>query len=77
LNEYTRVIKERVMEKLRNVVAITTVAAALALMVGCEKGPAQKAGESVDKALGQDRVFGKGPVEKAGKEVDKAVDKVK
>ena len=65
------------MEKLRDVVAVTMVAAALALMVGCEKGPAQKAGESVDKALGQDRVFGKGPVEKAGKEVDKAVDKVK
>ena len=65
------------MEKLRDALVIAMVAAVMALVVGCEKGPAQKAGESVDKALGQDRVFTKGPVEKAGKQIDKAVDEVK
>jgi hypothetical protein len=53
------------------------VAAAVALVAGCEKGPVQKAGERVDRALDQDRVLGKGPVEKAGKKVDKAIDEVK
>jgi hypothetical protein len=37
----------------------------------------QKAGERVDRALGQEPLVGKGPVEKAGKNVDKAVDDVK
>lgn len=68
---------ERIIEKLRDVVVIATVAAALALVVGCDKGPAQKAGANVDKALGQDRVFSKGPVEKAGRKLDKAVDEIK
>jgi hypothetical protein len=68
---------ERIIEKLRDVAVIATVAATLALVVGCDKGPVQKAGESVDKALGQDRVFSKGPLEKAGRKVDKAVDEVK
>ena len=45
--------------------------------VACEKGPAQKAGEKVDKVLDTDKAIGKGPVEKAGKEVDKATDSVK
>jgi hypothetical protein len=70
-------VMELIMEKLRDAVVIAMVAAALALVVGCEKGPAQKAGERVDRALEQDRVFGRGPVEKAGKKVDKAVDEVK
>ena len=65
------------MERLRDAVVIAAVAAALALVAGCEKGPAQKAGEKVDRALDQDRLFGKGPVEKAGKKLDKAVDDVK
>ena len=65
------------MERLRDIVVIAAVAAGLALVVGCEKGPAQKAGERVDRALDQDRVFGKGPVEKAGKKLDRAVDDVK
>lgn len=65
------------MEKLRDAAVIAMVAAALALVAGCEKGPAQKAGERVDRALDQDRLFGKGPVEKAGKKIDKAVDEVK
>jgi len=62
------------MDRLRDAVIIVSVAAAVALMAGCEKGPVQKAGERVDRALDQDR---KGPVEKAGKQIDKAVDDVK
>ena len=39
------------------------------------KGPAEKAGESVDKAVEKvkDAVDPKGPVEKAGEKVDKAL----
>jgi hypothetical protein len=65
------------MERLRAAVIVVAVAVGVALVAGCENGPAQKAGERVDRALDQDRVFGKGPVEKAGKKVDKAVDEVK
>lgn len=46
-------------------------------MVSCrEKGPAEKAGESVDKAVEnvKDAVDPKGPLEKAGKKVDKALE---
>ena len=39
------------MERLRNAVIIVAVAAAVALMAGCEKGPVQKAGERVDRAF--------------------------
>lgn len=46
-------------------------------VVACEKGPAQKAGEKVDKAIDTDKPIGKGPLEKAGKEIDKAADSVK
>jgi hypothetical protein len=41
-------------------------------LAGCEKGPAQKAGERVDEAV--DKLSGKGPVEKAGERIDKAVE---
>jgi hypothetical protein len=47
-------------------------------VVSCkEKGPAEKAGENVDKAVekAKDAVDPKGPVEKAGEKVDKALDK--
>jgi hypothetical protein len=66
-----------VMDRLRDVAVIVVVAAVVAFVAGCEKGPMQKAGERVDRALDQDRALGKGPVEKAGKKVDKAVDEVK
>jgi hypothetical protein len=46
-------------------------------VVGCERGPMQKAGEKIDKITDQDKVIGKGPVEKAGKEVDNAVRDIK
>jgi hypothetical protein len=45
------------------------------VLSGCERGPMQKAGEKVDKAV--DSLSGKGPVEKAGERVDKAVDQLK
>ncbi|HEU4371175.1 MAG TPA: hypothetical protein VFV05_23390 [Methylomirabilota bacterium] len=65
------------MKRVREAVIVVTVTVGVALVAGCQKGPAQKAGESVDRALDQDRVLGKGPVEKAGKKVDKAVDELK
>jgi hypothetical protein len=46
-------------------------------VVACDKGPAQKAGEKVDKALDTDKPIGAGPVEKAGKEIDNAAEKTK
>ena len=45
------------------------------VLVGCEKGPAEKVGEKLDKAL--DKLSGKGPLEKAGERVDQAVDTLK
>ena len=49
---------------------------ALAAFAGCEsKGPAEKAGESVDKAVqnAKDTVNPPGAGEKVGREVDKAL----
>ena len=46
-------------------------------VMGCERGPMQKAGEKIDKITDQDKVIGKGPAEKAGKEVDKTVRDIK
>jgi hypothetical protein len=65
------------MDALRGMVIAAAVAVSALLIAGCEKGPVQKAGERVDRALGQEPLVGKGPVEKAGKNVDKAVDDVK
>jgi hypothetical protein len=45
------------------------------VLVGCEKGPAEKVGEKVDRAL--DKLSDKGPVEKAGERIDKVVDDLK
>ncbi len=42
-------------------------------VVGCDRGPMQKAGEKIDRATDNDKIIGKGPVEKAGKNVDNAV----
>lgn len=49
-----------------------------ASVVSCrEKGPAEKAGESIDKAVEKvkDTLDPKGPLEKAGEKVDHALDK--
>ena len=45
------------------------------VLTGCERGPAEKVGEKLDKAL--DKLSGKGPLEKAGERIDQAVDTVK
>ena len=50
----------------------------VAVFAGCEaKGPAQRAGESVDKGVqnAKDAINPPGPVEKAGRSVDKALDR--
>ena len=60
----------------RAALLLVTFASVLAT-VACDKGPAQKAGEKVDKALDTDKPIGKGPVEKAGKEIDQAAEKAK
>ena len=63
--------------------ALTVVALAIAVtagMPGCrEKGPAEKAGEQVDKAADKlkDAIDDDGPAEKAGKAIDDAVDDLK
>lgn len=47
-------------------------------MIACEKpkGPAEKAGEKLDKAMDKvsDAVDPKGPAEKAGRAIDRAAD---
>ena len=51
---------------------------AFAVFVGCEtKGPAQRAGESVDKGVqkAKDAINPPGPVEKAGRKVDDALNR--
>jgi hypothetical protein len=57
-------------------IVTATLVAGLGL-VGCEKGPLQKAGEKIDEATGQDKVIGRGPAEKAGRKVDNTVDDIK
>ena len=49
---------------------------ALVAATGCEtKGPAEKAGESIDRGIqkAKDAVHPPGPLEKAGREVDKVI----
>jgi len=49
---------------------------ALATIVGCEaKGPAERAGESIDKGVqnAKDAINPPGPVEKAGRALDNTV----
>jgi hypothetical protein len=43
---------------------------AATLLAGCEDGPAEKAGERIDKAI--DKLSGKGPAEKLGERIDEA-----
>jgi hypothetical protein len=48
---------------------------ALGVLTGCEKGPAEKAGERIDNAM--DKLSGKGPAEKAGERIDDAARELK
>jgi hypothetical protein len=57
--------------------AIGTALVAVVGLAACEKGPAQKMGERIDRATDQDKVFRKGPAEKAGKKVDETIDDIK
>jgi hypothetical protein len=50
--------------------AITPLLLAATLLAGCEDGPAEKAGEKIDKAI--DKLSGKGPAEKLGERIDEA-----
>ncbi|HKZ05711.1 MAG TPA: hypothetical protein VJU81_09610 [Methylomirabilota bacterium] len=65
------------MPRSRILAALAGLLALGAVEVACDKGPAQKAGEKVDRAIDTDKAIGKGPVEKAGKEIDKAAEDVK
>lgn len=50
------------------------------VLVGCsEPGPAEKAGQSIDKAVEdvRDKLDPAGPAEKAGEKIDDAVERVK
>lgn len=62
---------------MKNTVLLTiALFSAVAPLTSCrEKGPAEKVGESLDKAAEnvKDAVDPKGPVEKAGEKVDKAL----
>jgi len=58
------------------VAPLVVMLGALAAFAGCEdKGPVEKAGESIDKGVQdvKDAVNPPGPVEKAGRTVDKAI----
>ncbi len=58
------------------VAPLVVMLGALASFVGCEsKGPAEKAGASIDKGVQdvKDAVNPPGPGEKAGRSVDKAI----
>jgi predicted small lipoprotein YifL len=62
---------------MKMVQSVPALLLALTLVTGCqEKGPAEKAGESIDRAAekARDAVDPAGPVEKAGRTVDRAVD---
>lgn len=52
-----------------------TAMLSLALLTGCEDGPAERAGKKLDHAW--DKLTGKGPAEKAGERIDEAIDALK
>lgn len=58
------------------IAAALALASLLAISACEEKGPAQKAGEAIDKAKDKvaDKLDPKGPVEKAGRAIDRATD---
>jgi len=64
------------MSPLASLAALLLVA--VVVFAGCEsKGPAEKAGESIDKGIqdAKDAVTPPGPTEKVGREVDKVLNK--
>jgi hypothetical protein len=70
------VVRMRKPGKTRLATLSTLLLGALVAAAGCEtKGPAEKAGESIDQGIqkAKDAVNPPGPLEKAGREVDKAI----
>lgn len=63
--------------KLSTTLALCAIPFVFAVTSCKEKGPAEKAGENMDKAMEnvKDAVNPKGPVEKAGEKVDDALGK--
>ena len=71
---------ERRMLVRRPLAVVALAIAVTAGMPGCrEKGPAEKAGEQIDKTADKlkDAIEDKGPAEKAGEAVDEAFDDLK
>src|SRR5262245_57459439 len=73
LRRYMEVVDMWMTRSLGVLMAVGLIGAGM--LAGCEKGPAQKAGEKIDKAV--DKLTGKGPAEKAGERIDEAVDAIK
>jgi ABC-type oligopeptide transport system substrate-binding subunit len=65
--------------RLSALLVVVMLATSSVAMLACEKpkGPAEKAGEKLDKAVDKvsDAVDPKGPAEKAGRAIDRATDK--
>lgn len=73
-------IRRRRGRGLRALTAMILLVASTFGMAACrEKGPAERAGDKIDRAVEKldDAVNPKGPAEKAGRAVDKAVDDLK
>ncbi len=68
---------------IHSLLLITSISLAV-LTFGCEsQGPAEKAGEKIDKSIestkdaleeATDKITGKGPAEKAGEKIDEALE---
>jgi hypothetical protein len=68
------------MKVLSAALAFGLVAGGAVFTSGCrEKGPGERAGEKVDRALDkvEDKLDPKGPAEKAGRKIDRAIDDAK
>ena len=64
-------------KQIRSLVIGTFFMASTVFITGCvQKGPAQRAGENIDRAVEnmQDVVDPPGPVEKAGRNLDRAIE---
>jgi hypothetical protein len=64
-------------KQIRSLVLSTFFMAATVFSTGCvQKGPAQQAGENIDRAVEnmQDVVDPPGPVERAGRDLDRAIE---
>jgi hypothetical protein len=64
-------------KQVRSLVLSTFFMASTLFVTGCvQKGPAQRAGENIDRAVEnmQDAVDPPGPVEKAGRNLDRAIE---